>query len=79
VFLTVAMVNAASMAVKSRRADGFAESERHADAAMVKRRVGINIFGGLEVYDQRMLSAHYRTRHKARSEGIGSRCNAESA
>ena len=72
------MVNAASMAVKSRRADGFAESERHADAAM-KRAVGINIFGGLEVYDQRMLSADYRTRHKARSEGMGSRCNAESS
>jgi len=26
------MVNAASMAVKSRYADGFAEPERHADA-----------------------------------------------
>jgi hypothetical protein len=26
------MVNAASMAVKSRRVDGSAESERHADA-----------------------------------------------
>jgi hypothetical protein len=74
------MVNAASMAVKSRRIDGAAESEWHADAVTATAAELALIFSeGSTCTIGGCLSAHHRGRYKARSEGIGLRCNAESS